>query len=204
MIYILVGLLTHFHLLAQIPTKVFTVDQVLSNYVYVFYAAFVVSFIFTPVMRATALYYGIIDRPDRLRKMHSSPVAYLGGVAVFVGWLSGLVVSQYLILHRADPGWPTQHPIVRFSIVLGALVIILLGLWDDLIGLRPWMKISGQVFAAVALLYDRIGRQSALPFLNHLWIAAGHAFHGPFAAAQVPDGLQLVDGRPLELAGLLP
>ena len=83
MIYILVGLLTHFHLLAQIPTKVFTVDQVLSNYVYVFYAAFVVSFIFTPVMRATALYYGIIDRPDKLRKMHTSPVAYLGGVAVF-------------------------------------------------------------------------------------------------------------------------
>jgi len=176
------GLLAHFPiLLSQIPTKVFTVDQVLSNYVYVFYAAFIVAFIFTPVMRATALYYGIIDQPDRMRKMHTAPVAYLGGVAVFVGWLAGLVVSQYLVLHRADPGWPTNHPIVRFSIVMGALVIILLGLWDDLIGLRPWMKISGQVFAAVALLYDGIGREAARPFLNHFWMIGTRALHSGVA-----------------------
>src|SRR5207237_1323898 len=137
--------------LAQIPAKLFTVDQVLANYIYVFYAAFIVSFVFTPIVRAIALYYGIIDRPDSVRKMHTAPVAYLGGLAVFLGWLCGLVVSQSLVLHRIDPGWPTQHPMVRFSIVMGALVIVMLGLWDDVIGLRPWMKIAGQVFAATCL-----------------------------------------------------
>src|SRR5438477_169158 len=62
----------------------FTADEVLSPYMYVFYAAFVVAFMFTPIMRAVALYYGIVDQPDKVRKMHSTPVAYLGGVAVFL------------------------------------------------------------------------------------------------------------------------
>src|SRR6266566_68811 len=61
-----------------------TWDQVLQHYVWVFYAAFIVAFLFTPIMRGVATYYGIIDQPDRLRKMHNVPVAYLGGVAVFL------------------------------------------------------------------------------------------------------------------------
>ena len=87
-------------------------------------------------MRAVALYYGIIDHPDKIRKMHKEPVAYLGGVAVFVAWLGGLAISELCHLHRIDPGWPTDaignaHPIIRFGLVVGALLIALLGLWDD-------------------------------------------------------------------------
>lgn len=174
-------------LIGQIPTKLFTVDQVLANYIYVFYAAFIVAFIFTPIVRAIALYHGIIDRPDRVRKMHTTPVAYLGGVAVFLGWLCGLVVSQYLVLHRIDPGWPTSHPVVRFSIVMGALVIVLLGLWDDLLGLKPWMKIGGQIFAAGCLLADGIGIESARAVLNILALKTGQLFGGPFAGHLPPD-----------------
>src|SRR4051812_32067823 len=72
----------------------FSVDHVLSPYVYVFYISFIVSFLFTPIMRAVAIYYHIVDQPDRLRKMHQMPVAYLGGVAVFLGWISGLSPSS--------------------------------------------------------------------------------------------------------------
>lgn len=151
--------------LGQIPTKVFTVDQVLSNYIYVFYASFAVAFVFTPIMRAVALYYGIIDRPDQQRKMHKVPVAYLGGVAVFLGWLTGLAVSQYLTLHRIDPGWPTIHPKIHFSIVVGAILIVILGLWDDILGLRPWVKIAGQVSAALCLLMDGVGVGSTGPLV---------------------------------------
>jgi UDP-N-acetylmuramyl pentapeptide phosphotransferase/UDP-N-acetylglucosamine-1-phosphate transferase len=54
-------------------------------------------------MRTVASYYGIIDEPDNVRKMHSTPVAYLGGVAVFLGWIAGLALSQFLHLHRSEP-----------------------------------------------------------------------------------------------------
>jgi UDP-GlcNAc:undecaprenyl-phosphate GlcNAc-1-phosphate transferase len=154
-------------LLAQIPSPAFTADQVLSPYIYVFYAAFIVAFLFTPVMQSIAIHYGIIDEPDSLRKMHSTPVAYLGGVAVFLGWMAGLTISQYLSLHRAEPGL-LPHVHVRFSIVLGACVIVVLGLWDDVRRVNPYLKIFGQIFAAVCLLIEGVGVRCIEPLLQPL------------------------------------
>src|SRR5581483_2242302 len=131
-----------------------SVDDVLAPHVYVFYAAFLISFIFTPILRTIALYYGIIDQPDRLRKMHSEPVAYLGGVAVFLGWLAGLAMSQ---LHLPQGDVQSPHLNVKISIVVGACAIVLLGLWDDLKHIKPRWKILGQVCAAVFLLLQGIG-----------------------------------------------
>src|SRR5579862_6778085 len=111
---------------AQEAGRVFTVDEVLSPYIYVFYAAVIVSFIFTPIMRFIASYYGIIDEPDNLRKMHSKPVAYLGGVAVFLGWISGLAISQFLQVHGEEAS-SLSHLYVNFSIVAGASIIVILG-----------------------------------------------------------------------------
>ena len=61
--------------LAQIPSQAYSADEVAAPYIYVFYAAFVVAFCFTPVMQMVASYYGIIDEPDNKRKLHSAPVA---------------------------------------------------------------------------------------------------------------------------------
>jgi len=156
-------------LLAQVPANALTWDDVLSPYIYVFYAAFLVSYLFTPVMRTVATYYGIIDEPDSLRKMHSTPVAYLGGVAVFLGWIAGLALSQFLHLHRKDPGL-LPHVHVRFSIVVGACVIVILGLWDDIRRINPWVKIGGQVFAAICLLIEGVGLRCLQPLLNPIGV----------------------------------
>jgi UDP-GlcNAc:undecaprenyl-phosphate GlcNAc-1-phosphate transferase len=140
------------------PSVSLTANQVLEQYIWVFYAAFVVAFLFTPLLRVVATYYGIIDQPDRVRKMHSVPVAYLGGMAVFLGWLTGLAVSQFRALPVAEPGLP-PHVTINFSIVAGACVIIVLGLWDDILGVKPWVKITGQVAAACFLIAEGIGTQ---------------------------------------------
>jgi UDP-GlcNAc:undecaprenyl-phosphate/decaprenyl-phosphate GlcNAc-1-phosphate transferase len=148
--------------LAQIPTTVYSADEVISPYIYVFYAAFLVSFVFTPIMQTVAGHYGIIDEPDNKRKMHNTPVAYLGGVAVFLGWISGMAISQFVQLHRTEPGL-LPHLRVPFSIVVGATVIVLLGLWDDIRHINPWMKIWGQVFAAICLLFEGVGIKCTEP-----------------------------------------
>jgi UDP-GlcNAc:undecaprenyl-phosphate GlcNAc-1-phosphate transferase len=140
-------------------------DEVLSPYIYVFYAAFVISFIFTPVMRAIAMYYGFVDRPDRIRKLHKEPVAYLGGIAVFLGWLAGLAMSQFLYTHRVGPGLP-DHVIVRFSIVASACMVVALGMWDDLKSLSPRFKILGQIAAALVLLSAGVGTKISYHFLD--------------------------------------
>jgi UDP-GlcNAc:undecaprenyl-phosphate GlcNAc-1-phosphate transferase len=142
--------------------RTFSADDVMSPYVYVFYAAFIVAYIFTPVMRSVATYYGIIDEPDNLRKMHSRPVAYLGGVAVFLGWISGLASSQFLQTHGGEQS-PYAHLQINFSIVVGASVIVLLGLWDDIVGVAPKYKIAGQALAAIFLLVSKVGLHCAEP-----------------------------------------
>ncbi len=152
-----------------------TWDTVLSPHVYVFYAALLVSFIFTPIMRAIAIYYGIIDQPDRVRKLHSSPVAYLGGVAVFMGWLAGLAMSQ-LHIPEAEIGSP--HLQVKLNIVFGALIIVLLGLWDDVKRIPPRNKILGQVIAAIILLKGGVGSHCLSPLIDPINIRLLNAF-GP-------------------------
>lgn len=148
-------------MLAQV---IFTADEVLSPYVFVFYAAFLVSFFFTPIMRRVATYYNIIDKPDLTRKMHLRPVAYLGGAAVFLGWLAGLAMSQALSMHRDAPGLPS-HVVLRIGLVSSALIIVLLGLWDDLKNIAPATKIFGQIAAAGALISAGVGTQSAWGFI---------------------------------------
>jgi len=146
-------------------TGSFALDEVFSPYVYVFYAAYLVAFIFTPLMKTVATHYGVIDQPDKSRKLHKGPVAYLGGVAVFLGWMAGLATSHFANLHGTLGGM-TRHLIIPASIVPGAIVIVLLGLWDDIIKINPWLKISGQVLAAVALLISGIGTHSMDPLLS--------------------------------------
>ncbi|MCS7033551.1 MAG: undecaprenyl/decaprenyl-phosphate alpha-N-acetylglucosaminyl 1-phosphate transferase, partial [Phycisphaerae bacterium] len=143
-------------ILAQSVTPAYSADDVLSPYVYVFYVAFLVSLVFTPIMRRVATFYNIIDRPDNLRKMHRTPVAYLGGVAVFLGWICGLAASQFVPMHRVAPGLD-DHVVIPWSIVVGASVIVVLGLLDDILHIQPWQKIAGQVFAALLLLVNGVG-----------------------------------------------
>jgi UDP-GlcNAc:undecaprenyl-phosphate/decaprenyl-phosphate GlcNAc-1-phosphate transferase len=166
---------------AQIEPKAYTIDEVVPPYIWVFYASFAVSFLLTPLMRVVAMYYGVIDRPDNVRKMHTVPIAYLGGVAVFLGWLSGLAISQFLVLHRTEVGWPIPYPVVKFSIVIGGLVIVVLGLWDDTVGVKPRIKIFGQVAAALFLLWDGVGLEAAKPALQTIMLKV----------VQVPGVLQL-------------
>src|SRR5688500_3597182 len=163
------------HFLAQIPSQHYSADEVAAPYIYVFYAAFIVSFFFTPVMQMVASYYGIIDEPDNKRKLHSAPVAYLGGVAVFLGWISGMAISQFLQLHRTEPGL-LPHLKVPFSIVVGASVIVLLGLWDDIQHISPRVKIAGQMFAAVCLLLEGVGMTSTRPLLLPILGRDGNCF----------------------------
>lgn len=169
--------------------------DVLSPYIYVFYAAFIVSFIFTPIMRSVAMYYGIINRAGGLGRSYRNPVAYLGGIAVFLGWMSGLAISQFLNLHRQEPGWP-NHVIISFGIVAGACVVILMGLWDDLNGIRPWTKVLGQIAGAVLLLTNGIGTRCTYLILEPIGQRIGKLLFAPGAESFLSATQWLFGGWP--------
>lgn len=158
-------------------------DDVLSPNIWVFYAAFCVAFLLTPLMRRVAIYYGIVDRPDNVRKMHREPVAYLGGIAVFLGWLVGVVASQACQWHLGPEWIPALgfHVAIPISVVIGAFLVVLLGLYDDLFAIGPKWKIAGQVLAAITLLRAGIGDSLAEPFVQNVALRASRVL--PFAVS---------------------
>lgn len=142
-----------------------TLTQVIAPYMGVFFAAFFVAIIATPLMRMLAVRNGIVDLPDLKRKNHLEPVAYLGGVAIFLAWLAAIglayfVVPEEDILRRTDFN-PLRlargNPLL--SIMIGAGAITLTGLFDDVFGISPRVKIGGQLFAAAALANYNVGTQ---------------------------------------------
>ncbi|MEO0964936.1 MAG: MraY family glycosyltransferase [Planctomycetota bacterium] len=143
------------------PTTLAQVEatQVLAPYMSVFFLAFLVSLVATPLMRSLALANGIVDVPDLLRKNHREPIAYLGGVAIFIGWLIGILGCNFVVPHTfdvPDGGITVEFPI---SIVIGGIAIVMTGMLDDIYGISPRLKIGGQLFAAAGLALDDIGHR---------------------------------------------
>ncbi|HEX7010996.1 MAG TPA: MraY family glycosyltransferase [Phycisphaeraceae bacterium] len=154
--------------LGRMPGPVGLAD-VLLPYLWVLIAALVASLVMTPLMRRLALSNGIVDWPDLKRKAHVQPVAYLGGVAILLGWLTGIAVAMMTEPHNNDLTH-SHYSSVNFplSIILGAGVITLTGLFDDVYGISPRVKIGGQLFAAAALAWQDVGTRLAASSLGLL------------------------------------
>ena len=133
-----------------------TYFDVLAPYFGVFFVAWAVTIVSTPLMRMIAVRFGLVDWPDLKRKNHVEPVAYLGGAAIFLGWLSGVLVCWFVSPHNSARSAFTQ---VQFppSIIAGATLIMIAGLIDDIWSISPRVKIAWQLFAAGLLAYNDMG-----------------------------------------------
>jgi UDP-GlcNAc:undecaprenyl-phosphate GlcNAc-1-phosphate transferase len=115
--------------------------------------------ILTPIMRKLAIANGIVDLPDARRKAHAKPVAYLGGLAIFLGWLVGVSVFIGMLFSGDEDNVFSSLLGENLSavafIALGATAIVLTGLFDDVYGIQARVKIGGQLFAAAAIAQTR-------------------------------------------------
>ncbi|MFO0827860.1 MAG: MraY family glycosyltransferase [Phycisphaerales bacterium] len=130
--------------------------ELLNGFASVFLIAFVTTLLATPLVRRAALALEIIDKPDRTRKLHSFPVAYLGGFAVFLGVIVAIAFSLSITTGAAGLLEP-----VPLSVLIGLLAITFTGLADDVWGWDPRLKIAGQLVAAAALAVENIGTRVA-------------------------------------------
>jgi UDP-GlcNAc:undecaprenyl-phosphate/decaprenyl-phosphate GlcNAc-1-phosphate transferase len=113
-------------------------------------AAFVIGLCAVPTVRRVALACGFLDNPDRRRKLHSAAIALGGGIAVWLatwsGWGISLLGASSVIRSEPDTGW------FLAALWLATLLILGLGILDDVVGLRGQHKLAGQVLAAVVLV----------------------------------------------------
>ena len=96
-----------------------------------------VSFLTTPVVKTFAYKVGAIDVPKDERRMHKVPIPRLGGLAIFIGFLVSIVLFVNI---RGNQQMQ--------SILLGAVIIVILGVVDDITPLPAMFKFVVQIVAA--------------------------------------------------------
>ena len=102
-------------------------------------AALAVSFLMTPVVKTFAYKVGAVDVPKDARRMHKVPIPRLGGLAIFIGFMVSV-----LILGGVRGGNGQMQ-----SILLGSVIIVVLGVVDDIMALPAMLKFVVQIAAAL-------------------------------------------------------
>ena len=100
--------------------------------------ALVVSFLASPLVKNFAYKVGAIDVPKDARRMHKTPTPRLGGLAIFLGFMISVILFV-----------PIRGDREMQSILLGAVIIVVLGVVDDIMALPAMLKFVVQIVAAL-------------------------------------------------------
>jgi len=156
--------------------------------------AFVAALLLTPLVRAGASRWGLLDRPNE-RSSHTGIIPRAGGVAILVA--TGLTLAL-----APGPWW--QRPAV-VALLASGLALAVVGLCDDRFRLSPLLRLGFQVVAAtgfvsVAGAIDRVPLPAPLdvalgplgPAVSVLWIVAVVNFYNFMDGIDGLAGLQAV------------
>lgn len=114
----------------------------------------VICFLMTPPVKRFAEKVGAMDVPNDDRRMHNHPIPRMGGLAIFFGF----VLSTLLFVDMS-----TQ----LMGLLLGAVIIAAMGAVDDIVALNAWIKLAGQIVAAIVaircgIVFDAISNPNFL------------------------------------------
>ena len=148
--------------------------------------ALVVSFLMTPVVKTFAYKVGAIDVPKDNRRMHKVPIPRLGGLAIFIGFMASILLFAEINTEMK-------------SILLGAVIIVVLGVVDDIMALPAMLKFVVQIAAA---LIPALNGVQILAFSNPnifseslYWVLGGLSV--PFTVlwiVAITNAVNLIDG----------
>lgn len=117
------------------------------KYAAAFFGSLMLSLLLTPLVRELVRKAGMVDKPGG-RRIHASPVPRGGGLAVFLTFH----VMLWLLVWSLGGPLCVKFPVFwqkRFLLASGFLVIV--GLVDDKRGIKPLVKLAGQITAALIL-----------------------------------------------------
>jgi len=124
----------------------------MSQYFLPFILTLILSAVLTPIIRKLSLKWKLFDYPAP-RKVHKKPTPRLGGVAVFLSFL--IVVKGYLIFAPEKLSFVSEKIIGidknLLGVLLGAFILIVVGVYDDIKGMKPIVKLIFQFIAAAVV-----------------------------------------------------
>ena len=104
----------------------------------------IVSFLATPLVRRLAFKIGAVDIPRDNRRMHDHPIPRLGGLAIFMGFLVSVLAFANIDMEMQ-------------GILIGAVIIVVLGIADDIHSLPAKFKFVVQIVAALCAVLHGVG-----------------------------------------------
>jgi UDP-GlcNAc:undecaprenyl-phosphate GlcNAc-1-phosphate transferase len=112
------------------------------------------------LIRAFGLSMGWVDKPNE-RKVHQTPIVTIGGLGIFIG-----LFASFCLFHLwRDLGRniDEQGGLVRYKenahlwLLFGSsLILVLVGVWDDLRDCNPFVKLAFQILAALVFVGFRV------------------------------------------------
>jgi UDP-GlcNAc:undecaprenyl-phosphate GlcNAc-1-phosphate transferase len=116
--------------------------------------AYVTAWLAVPLLERVAWRFRLLDFPGARRHVHNRPVPRLGGIAVFVGFISGIVIAA-LVTDKGPTAARTFIDLDPRSVALVAAgtILFFIGLLDDLKDIEPAVKLAGQIVAAAVVCY---------------------------------------------------
>ncbi len=112
--------------------------------------SFAISVALTPAVIRAATARGLVDWPDEDRRRHARAVPRIGGIAILTALTCGLLVSSLFFSWLPGLSDPTQQHTLRLTLGAG-LAVFAIGIWDDLFGMAPRVKLALTVLVAAAL-----------------------------------------------------
>ena len=107
----------------------------------------------TPGVKWLAHRVGAIDVPKDTRRVHQLPIPRLGGLAIFIGFLVSVLIMANIDVQ------------IR-GILIGAIIVVILGVVDDIVSLRAYIKFIVQIIAAVvAVMHGVVVEVFTNPFV---------------------------------------
>jgi UDP-GlcNAc:undecaprenyl-phosphate GlcNAc-1-phosphate transferase len=121
------------------------------EYLLVLLASAAITYVTVPVVRWYAVRWKVMAE-IRDRDVHDTPIPRLGGVAMYLGFLAGMLVASQLgfvsaVFSESRDAW---------AVITGGTLIFLVGVVDDIWGLDALTKAAGQIIAAGVMVLQGV------------------------------------------------
>jgi len=114
-------------------------DFGLLRLLFAFVVAFLIAYASTPIIKILAFRIGAVDVPKDNRRMHKKPIARMGGLAIFYGFIISILCF-------------TEIDTELRGILIGSAIIVILGIFDDIYSLNAFLKFIVQIGAAMIVV----------------------------------------------------
>jgi UDP-GlcNAc:undecaprenyl-phosphate GlcNAc-1-phosphate transferase len=116
-------------------------------------AAFALTGLLTWPVRALAIRLGAMDAPNLARKTQAQPVPYLGGVAIALGITLVTLAAVFVGAENFVGENNDQLRDLELTVLLPALALGVMGLFDDLRSLSPWPRLITQTAVGTVVAF---------------------------------------------------